>query len=139
MSIALDVALFLREQKLPKFISLSQRGVLLTLMFRLGSNPWTWISQIALSEELNLTCRQLRDHMKTLELKGLIEVKALAGDKRKNMYRVSQALVNYHQLTDRSPETCVLTKKIKTFRKALKVTKGKSIKKPLKSRVKVKR
>lgn len=103
MSIALDTALYLREQKSSDPLTLEERGVLFTLMFRVGSNPFTWISQEALAIELDVSLRQLKRHLKSLIKKSYIEEMDDPKDKRKNLYRPAEFLINYHQQQDRKP------------------------------------
>jgi DNA-binding MarR family transcriptional regulator len=97
MSISLDVALYLREQCQGKNITLADRGVLLTLMFRVGSNPFTWISQNELAKELDCSESTLRRHLKNLVKSGLILIDRDKKNKSCNCYRPSPHLINYHQ------------------------------------------
>lgn len=101
MSIALDVALYLREQKLDKPLSVAERGALFTLLFRVGSNPFTWISIDSLAIELDITEKNVRNYMKSLNSKGYIQTITNPDDKRKNLYRPAEFLINYHQKTNR--------------------------------------
>ena len=101
MSIALDLALYIREQKLDKPLTTSERGVLFTLFFRVGSNPFTWISQKQLAIELDIIERNVRKLMSSIKTKGFIEISSDPKDKRKNLYRPSEFLINYHQQAKR--------------------------------------
>jgi len=101
MSIALDTALYLREVQLEKPLSLTERGLLFTILFRVGSNPFSWISQSVLATELDLDERNIRTIMKKLINKNLIEVSKDPTDKRKNLYRPAAFLINYHQQNNR--------------------------------------
>ena len=103
MSIALDAALYLREQKELKPLTLSERGLLFTLLFRVGSNPFAWVSQETLCTELDLADSNLRNQIKKIVAKGYIEVMKDPKDKRKNLYRPAEFLINYHQITNREP------------------------------------
>jgi hypothetical protein len=103
MSIALDTALYLREQKSSDPLTLEERGVLFTLMFRVGSNPFTWISQESLAIELDVSLRQLKRHLKSLIKKSYLEEMDDPKDKRKNLYRPAEFLINYHQQQERKP------------------------------------
>src|ERR1700689_135070 len=103
MSVALDTALYIREQKLSNPLTLAERGVLFTLMFRVGSNPHTWVSQKDLCIELDITDRPLRHQLKKLEKKGLLVSMSDADDKRKNLYRPAEFLINYHQNPKKNP------------------------------------
>lgn len=103
MSIALDLALFLRENNLldPQgqkiHVSSSLRGFLFTLMFRVGSNPYTWIPQEELALELDMTIDGLKKITPKMLETGLIEITQNPNDKRKNCYRPADFLINYHQ------------------------------------------
>lgn len=99
MSIALDVALYLRENNI--IVSLSARGVLFTLFFRVGSNPFTWVTQEDLAIECGVTERQLRTQTRILEKLGLIIIKRDPKDKRRNLYCPAEFLINYHQKPNR--------------------------------------
>jgi DNA-binding MarR family transcriptional regulator len=101
MSIALDAALYLREQKLTNPLTVSERGMLFTLLFRVGSNPFTWISQASLATELDIDIKNVQRTMKRIANKGLIEVQKDTNDKRKNLYRPAEFLINYHQQNHR--------------------------------------
>lgn len=101
MSIALDLALFLREQKLDKPLTLTERGLLFSLMFRIGSNPFTWISQDQLAIEADITERNVKRLMSSIKAKGFIEILQDPKDKRKNLYRPAEFLINYHQKNNR--------------------------------------
>ena len=103
MSIALDTALFLREQKLDKPLTAAERGLLFTLMFRVGSNPFTWVSQKDLCLEMDMCDSSLRRLLKSIEKKGLLVSMEDPQDKRKNLYRPSEFLINYHQEAKRNP------------------------------------
>lgn len=102
MSIALDAALFLREQKESNPLTLSERGLLFTLLFRVGSNPFSWVSQETLCIELDLADSNLRSQLKKIVDKGFIEIMKDPNDKRKNLYRPADFLINYHQLPNRT-------------------------------------
>ncbi len=102
MSIALDAALFLREQKESKPLTLSERGLLFTLLFRVGSNPFAWVSQETLCTELDLADSNLRTQIKKIAQKGYIEIMKDPKDKRKNLYRPAEFLINYHQIPNRT-------------------------------------
>lgn len=103
MSIALDLALFLRENhlldsKAQKItISSSLRGFLFTLMFRVGSNPYSWIPQEELALEMDMTIDGLKKITAKVVETGLIEIGQNPHDKRKNCYRPAEFLINYHQ------------------------------------------
>lgn len=98
MSIALDIALYLRDNPSScKNISLSDRAVLFTLAFRVGSNTLAWVSQEELAKELNLTPRGLRKNLSNLIENKFITVTESQIDKRKNFYHPASFLVNYHQ------------------------------------------
>lgn len=98
MSISLDVALYLREQKDAVNVTVGERGFLLTLCFRLGSNSVTWVSQEDLAIELDIIERNVRRYAASLAKKGLIVIEKDPNDKRRNRYKVSKFLINYHQL-----------------------------------------
>lgn len=102
MSIALDTALYLREQKSENPLTVSERGALLTLMFRVGSNPFSWVSQETLAIELDITERNVRRYMKGIKEKGYIDITHDPHDKRKNLYRPAKFLINYHQQNSRA-------------------------------------
>lgn len=104
MSIALDSALYIRENEISytdkngqihKFTA-SDRGYLFTIMFRVGSNPFTWISQKELAYEMDVTARPLKTALAKLVNFGLIEVDIDPKDARKNRYRPAEKLINYH-------------------------------------------
>jgi len=98
MSIALDIALYLRDHgRNLKGLSTGDRGVLFTLAFRVGSNAITWISQKTLANELCLDERNLRNHLNNLIKFNLIRVKRNKKDKRKLEYSPTELLINYHQ------------------------------------------
>lgn len=100
MSISLDIALYLRDNgRKFKKLSLSDRAVLFTLAFRVGSNATTWISQRSLASELCIEDRNLRNHMYNLSKLGLIVIKKSKKDKRKLEYSIASFLINYHQAT----------------------------------------
>lgn len=101
MSIALDAALYLREKQLTKPLSLAERGVLFTLVFRVGSNTFSWVSQETLAQELDISERQIRTHLSELEKKGFIKSKPYPHDKRKQLYSIAEFLINYHQESSR--------------------------------------
>lgn len=101
MSISLDLALYLREQRHHHDISLAERGVLFTLMFRVGSNPFSWVSQEDLAIELDISERHLKRYMSSLLKKNLIVIEKDSKDLRKNTYRPAEFLINYHQKQDR--------------------------------------
>jgi len=103
MSIALDLALFLREQKTLKPLTLTERGLLFTLFFRVGSNPNTWVSQETLAMELDIVERNVRRLLSSIQKKGYIETQQKYSDKRKNEYRPAEFLINYHQQINRLP------------------------------------
>ncbi|HXK00737.1 MAG TPA: helix-turn-helix domain-containing protein [Buchnera sp. (in: enterobacteria)] len=98
MSISLDIALYLRDNSSSyKKLTLSDRAVLFTLAFRVGSNAYAWISQEELAKELNLTPRGLRKNLTNLINIKLITVMHGKNDKRKNLYHPADFLINYHQ------------------------------------------
>lgn len=101
MSIALDAALYLREQKISKPLTLTERGLLFTLLFRVGSNPFAWVSQETLSIESDTDLRSVKRLLGKISKKGFIEVSSNPKDKRKNLYRPAEFLINYHQLRNR--------------------------------------
>jgi len=100
MSISLDLALYLREQK-DSDLTLCERGVLFTLFFRVGSNAFSWISQEVLADELQISARQLKRQIQSLLKKGFIQVLHDPKDLRKNLYRPANFLINYHQNPNR--------------------------------------
>lgn len=113
MSIALDLALFLRENHLIGLngqiinISSSLRGFLFTLMFRVGSNPYSWIPQEELALEMDMTIDGLRKITAKILDTGLIECIPNPKDKRKNCYRPAEFLINYHQIRrQKSTDKC---------------------------------
>lgn len=98
MSISLDIALYLREKGKDYInLDLSTKAVLFILAFRVGSNPYTWISQKELAKELNINERNTRKHTSKLKELGLIIIDQDKKDKRKNLYRPAEFLVNYHK------------------------------------------
>jgi hypothetical protein len=101
MSIALDIALYLRDTETKDPLTLAERGVLFTLAFRVGSNSATWISQESLMLELDISERNLRDHLKKIADKGYILIKPDKKDKRKMTYTIASFLLNYHQKENR--------------------------------------
>jgi DNA-binding MarR family transcriptional regulator len=96
MSLALDIALYTRENKIDG-LTLSDRGFLYTLAFRCGSNPFTWVTQKELAFELDIHERKIRQHISKLKKLGLIESRPDPKDKRRNITKPSQFLINYHQ------------------------------------------
>lgn len=96
MSISLDVALYLRDNDI-KGLTLSNRGLLFTLAFRIGSNSVSWVSQKTLAKEVGINDKNLRNQISSLEKLGLIIVKKSKKDKRKSLYKFPEFLVNYHQ------------------------------------------
>lgn len=100
MSIALDLALFIRDFECEFPLSLSNLGVAYTLAFRIGSNPFTWISQENLAKELRLHETNVRIHCKKLVETGILLIKKDTDDKRKNLYSFNSALINYHQKSE---------------------------------------
>lgn len=103
MSVALDTAMYLREQLLDNPLTLTERGILFTLMFRVGGNPFTWVSQESLAEECDIIERNVRRLMAQLSLKGFVEIEKNTKDKRKNLYKPAEFLINYHQIPNRNP------------------------------------
>lgn len=97
MSLALDVALYLRDNQGKIKISPGERGVLFTLSFRIGSRSYTWVSQKSLSKELQISERNLIRYLSSLKKLKLIQQNKNSSDKRKNLYRAHKRLVNYHQ------------------------------------------
>ena len=102
MSIALDTALYIREQKSSNPLTLSERGALFTLLFRIGSNATSWVSQETLALELDITERYVITLMQNISEKGYIKIKQNPKDKRKNIYSPAKFLINYHQLQNRA-------------------------------------
>lgn len=97
MSISLDLALFLRDNNHQLKLSTSDIGVAFVFAFRIGSNPFTWVSQEQLASELGITERGVRKAANRLN--KLIIVEKSSTDKRKNIYRFQEFLINYHQLS----------------------------------------
>jgi DNA-binding MarR family transcriptional regulator len=105
MSIALDTALYIRENEVyyidknrkSHYLTASDRGYLFTLMFRVGSNPFTWISQEELAFEMGVTARPLKAALSKLFKLGLIVIEIDPQDRRKNRYRPADKLIDYHQ------------------------------------------
>jgi len=98
MSIALDIALYLRDHgRNLKGLSAADRGVLYTLAFRIGTKIYTWISQASLANELCMSTRNIRDYLRNLERFGLIITRKSKKDSRKLEYRISEFVHNYHQ------------------------------------------
>lgn len=97
MSISLDVSLYIRDHNEELNLSAAERGVLFTLAFRIGSNPFTWISQKNLADELLMHETNLRIHVNKLVDKKLLVIEKDPKDKRKNRYRPDEKLINYHQ------------------------------------------
>lgn len=102
MSIALDTALYLREQKSNNPLTLSERGMLFTLLFRVGSNANAWVSQETLAIELDVSERYIRTLTENIAAKGYIKIKQNPKDKRKNLYSPAKFLINYHQQENRA-------------------------------------
>ncbi len=111
MSIALDAALYLREQKLPQPLTLTERGLLFTLLFRVGSNPFAWVSQETLAIETDTDLRSVNIRLGQIVSKGLIEIVKNPKDKRKNLYRPAVFLINYHQRRNRAQNKEYMTKR----------------------------
>ena len=65
---------------------MAAKAVLFTLAFRIGSNPFSWISQKELSIELDISESNVRRHMKKIQTEGLISIQEDPKDKRKNIY-----------------------------------------------------
>jgi len=104
----LDLGLFLRENNLIKIdkktgektilhISSSMRGFLFTLACRIGSDPYTWVSQETLAEEMDIKPDAIKTMTKKSVETQLIEVIPNPSDKRKNLYRPASFLINYSQ------------------------------------------
>lgn len=102
MSIALDTALYLREQLSANPLTLSERGALFTLLFRVGSHATSWVSQETLAIELDITERYVKELMSNISKKGYIKIKPNPKDKRKNIYSPAKFLINYHQKENRA-------------------------------------
>ncbi len=100
MSIALDLALLLRDSFNNFNLSLATIGVAYTLAFRIGSNTNTWVSQSTLAEELKITERMVKKHCAYLKLNRLIIVKKDSTDNRRNVYNFNPNILNYHAKKD---------------------------------------
>ena len=105
MIVGLDLALYARENDISaidprtkKQITLtpSLRGYAFTLMFRIGSNSHSWISQREWADEMGVDVRNLREAVYLLELLKIIEVMVDPKDKRNRFYRPHKKLINYH-------------------------------------------
>jgi len=108
MSMLLDLGLFLRENNLfnvnkktgeRKKVNITSaiRGFLFTLACRIGSDPYTWVSQETLAEEMEMTLDGIKKLSKKASETGLIEIEKNTKDKRKNLYRPASFLINYTQ------------------------------------------
>lgn len=108
MSMLLDLGLFLRENNVIRLdkktgekiiipISATLRGFLFTIACRIGSDPYSWVSQETLAEELGMSVIGIKKLSKKASETNLIEVIPNPSDKRKRMYRPAKFLVNYTQ------------------------------------------
>ena len=104
----LDLGLFLRENHVLKIdkktneksilhISSAIRGFLFTIACRIGSDPYSWVSQETLTEELDITLDGVKKLSKKALETNLIESIPNPSDKRKRMYRPAKFLINYTQ------------------------------------------
>ncbi len=100
MSLALDLGLFFRNSKTKLGLSLTHRGLLFTLAIRIGNNSNTWIKQDSLANEANIDERNIRENMEKIKSTGIIIVEKQKHDKRRNMYKFNQLIINYHLLND---------------------------------------
>jgi len=100
MSIALDLGLFFRNSKTKLGLSLTQRAILFTLAFRVGSNPKTWIKQTTLAMELGIEERNVKENLAKIKPTGILLIDRQKSDARKNIYRFVDILFNYHQMSD---------------------------------------
>ena len=106
MSIALDLALIVRDSLNNFGLSVANLGVAYTLAFRVGSNSCTWISQIELAKEVNLDERNLRNHCKKLQEVGVILIEKDTKDPRRNRYSFNPIIANYHAMKDHQKLKC---------------------------------
>ncbi|HMH11458.1 MAG TPA: hypothetical protein VK553_12145 [Candidatus Nitrosopolaris rasttigaisensis] len=108
MSMLLDLGLFLRENNLFSInkktgerkkvnITTAMRGFLFTLACRIGSDPYTWVSQETLADELDIKIHAVKILCKKATEMGLIDIDQNAKDKRKNLYKPASFLINYTQ------------------------------------------
>ena len=96
MSLALDLALFFRNSKTKLGLSLSARGIVFTLAFRVGSNSNTWISAEVLAQECGVLRQNLHQPLDNIIATKLVKRKPNNKDKRKNTYSFNELIVNYH-------------------------------------------
>lgn len=98
MSIALDLALLLRNSSSKFGLSLAARSILNALAFRVGTKANTWINQQTLAKELGITIRALRKHHESIEASNILYIKTNSRDKRKYLYSFNSIFFNYHQM-----------------------------------------
>jgi hypothetical protein len=98
MSIALDLALLLRNSCSKFGLSVANMGVLYTLAFRVGTKSNSWISQKTLANELGIDERNLRTRLCAIAQTKIIFIKQSARDKRKDVYSFNPVFLNYHQM-----------------------------------------
>lgn len=111
MSIALDLALMLRNSSTKFGLSLAARSILNALAFRVGTKANTWISQKTLAHELGITTRALRKHHPDIESSNIVQIKTNSRDKRKYLYSFNSIFFNYHQM--KAEDRIIVHKKLK--------------------------
>lgn len=95
MSILFDLQLFFRNSKTKLGLSLTHRGLLSALAFRIGSNATTWLKQSTLAKEVGVDESNIRDHMVKIQLSGLIIIDKQKSDKRKLQYKINPIIRDY--------------------------------------------
>jgi len=91
----------MRNSKTKLGLSLANEAVAYKLALRVGSNSTTWVKHENLAIECGVTEWNLSSHIKKLAKTKIIIVEKQSHDKRKNCYRFSDLLTNYHQMSDK--------------------------------------
>lgn len=106
MSLALDLALFLRNSKTKLDLSVTNIAVAYTLAFRVGTNTSSWVSQETLALELGIEEKNISIHCLKLVQSKLVNVTKHKKDKRRNVYNFSTSIMNYHSMNDAQKRKC---------------------------------
>lgn len=106
MSLLIDVVMFLRTNGAALNLSPLDRLVLISIASRIGTNDNTWVKQITLAQEFDISDRQIRKVLTKLSALSFIKISKINTNKAKqNQYTIEYDFSNYRNCSSASQDT----------------------------------